>query len=59
MNSDVINFNVISIEPKLSYRLRRSTDSLGFLVTFEISLTASEDIEIVEKLSDIFSKVEQ
>ena len=29
-----------------------------FLVAFEVSITASEDIDIVEKLSDVVSKVE-
>ena len=45
-DSDVIDFKVVSTELL----------SQEFLVTFEVSLTASEDV--VEKLSEIFSKIE-
>ena len=57
MNSDVIKFNAVSIEPITSYR-SRSQEFSGFVVTFEISLTAYNGIDIEAKLGEIFSGIE-
>ena len=53
-NSDVIEFEVYSTELVSSYR----SIPQEVLVTFEVSLTASEDTNIVEKLSEIFAKID-
>ena len=55
IDSDVVDFKVLSTDA-LSSRRSRSQES--FSVTFEISLTASEDVDMIEMLSGIFSVID-
>ena len=52
IDSDVIDFEVFTTEAQSSYRAPE------FLVTFEVSLASSVDIDTVEKLSGVLSKIE-
>ena len=54
MDSNVIDFKIYSIELLSTYR----SVSQDLLVTFEVSLTPSEDVDMIEKLSQIFSQIE-
>ena len=59
IDSVVVNFEIISVEllsPKLS-RFRRSSEISDYLVTFEISLTVQEGVEVVEELGEIFGRI--
>ena len=60
IDSRVTNFRVMSIQllSKNVIRSRRSQDFLEYLVTFEISLSASEGLDVVEELIDIISKID-
>ena len=60
VDSRVTNFRVMSIQllSKNVIRSRRSQDFLEYLVTFEISLSASEGLDVVEELIDIISKID-
>ena len=61
IGSRVTDFKVVSIELLSSnvIRSRRSQDLLEYLVTFEISLTSSEDNDLVDELSNIFENIEE
>ena len=60
IDSRVTNFRVMSIQllSENVIRSRRSQDFLEYLVTFEISLSATEGVDIVEELSNIISKID-
>ena len=57
---DVINFKIISIEllsPNVR-RYRRSEEVLEYLVTFEVTLTADENVEINNQLTKVLSQID-
>ena len=60
VDSRVTNFRIMSIQllSENVVRSRRSQDFLEYLVTFEISLSATEGVDIVEELIDIISKID-
>ena len=57
---DVIGFRILSIERFSTHvsRSSRSQELSHYLVNFEISLAASDAVEIDEQLSGIFGKID-
>lgn len=60
IESGVVNFEIISIDllSSAGARRRRSESFSNYLVTFEISLEVTKDIETEEHLGEIFSKIQ-
>ena len=56
----IVDFRVIAIKilSQAESRLRRSTTSTDYLVTFELSLEETEGVETNQHLSDIFNNID-